>query len=142
MQTNQVKIVNLTPHEVKIYTNGGVMIIPPSGIEARVEQIDVEVGSVEGIPLVFSTTKKVVNLPEPTKDTMYIVSGIVLDDNSVKNRRDLLAPATGPTHKAVRDSSNRICGVTMLRVNSSHMEQDCPCGSGYPISVCPDHPSI
>ncbi|MEM1711215.1 MAG: hypothetical protein QXU12_02310 [Nitrososphaerota archaeon] len=59
-----MRLVNLTLHEITIYTDRGILSIPPSGRVARIGGIPinrVEYGEVEG-------------LPEPQPNTYYIVS--------------------------------------------------------------------
>ena len=49
-------------------------------------------------------------LPEPQEGVFYIVSGLVLQHCA--GRADVVAPATGPTHEAIRDEKGRIKAVT------------------------------
>ena len=83
-----MNLINLTPHELNL--NDG-RAIPASGGIARVTSkfggfdvngiCRVEYGQVEG-------------LPEPQKNTVYIVSALVLSALA-GNREDVVAPATG-----------------------------------------------
>jgi hypothetical protein len=53
---------------------------------------------------------KVINMPEPAKDTYYVVSKIVYD--TLKNERnDLLTPDSG---NAIRENRGKVFGVTAL----------------------------
>lgn len=49
------------------------------------------IDDVNGIPLLTRADNKVIDLPEPRKDTMYIVSNVIL--NYCPDRMDLVSPA-------------------------------------------------
>ena len=108
--------INLTPHTVNLNVDGKNLSFRPSGNVPRVvlpagvrENLSVETPDDAGmeafsetpIPTtVLSQTPGVVEgLPEPTPDTFYIVSRMVLDNS---RRTDLVAPDTGPT--AIREN--------------------------------------
>lgn len=101
-------IKNLTPHDITIRTEAGDQVVPASGIVARVSPVEVEAGSVGGVPVVQRTWGAVQGLPEPDGETVFIVSSLVLDQ--VQGRSDVVAPDTGST--AVRDDAGRIVAVT------------------------------
>lgn len=109
----EVKIVNLTPHEVVLIGEGGVLArIPPSGKVARVAVKSVTVGSLLGAPVRKTEYGEVEGLPEPTPGTVYIVSTVVLLALAAKGvrRNDVVAPDTSPG-SAVRDPNGNIIGV-------------------------------
>jgi len=110
-----IKLVNLTPHELTIYdANNVVLRIPPSGQVARVTTREKIIGSVNGVPLVTTEYSAVEGLPDPQPGTMYIVSLIVLQALKSQGitRDDVIAPNTAPTpNGAVRDSKGQIVGV-------------------------------
>lgn len=87
-----MKIINLTPHRVCICDKDGNIINTyfASGKVARVAHNWETIDYVDGVPLVVRQNEKVVNLPEPQEDTMYIVSNIIL--NYCSDRMDLIAP--------------------------------------------------
>ena len=87
-----MKVINLTPHDVNFCDENGNVIKRywANGRVARVANGWETIGHVNGIPIVERTDMRIVNLPEPREDTMYIVSNIVL--NFCKDRTDLLAP--------------------------------------------------
>ena len=58
-----MKIVNLTPHPVNIYTNDGVLTIASSGI-ARAEAHTEQIGMVANIPVYRTVYGTTVGLPE------------------------------------------------------------------------------
>ena len=112
-ETEGVRLVNLTPHEVVILdsSNNVVLRLPPSGTVARVATREEVVGTLNGIPVVKTTYGDVEGLPAPQPGVVYIVSLLVLQALAGK-RSDLVAPNTSPTPLgAVRDNQGRIVGV-------------------------------
>jgi hypothetical protein len=109
------RLVNLTPHEVKIYTPERIHNFAPNKHYqvARVEMQTEQVGEVLGIPLYQTVFGEVINLPAPEENTMFIVSGLVL--RAAKHRDDLVAPDTGTN--VVRDSEGRIAAVRGFVIN-------------------------
>lgn len=101
-----MEIINLTPHVVIVKKTSGDVIFQPSGSIARVEMEQEKVGEANGIPIFLNKAKKVTGLPDPTPDTIYIVSVIVAQ--TVK-REQFVAPDTGPT--AVRDKEGQVVAV-------------------------------
>ena len=93
--------INLTPHIVKL--NNGTEF-PASGTVARVTNSFTEFDP-DGIATVVYG--EVQNLPEPAKDTFYIVSAMVL---SASKRADLVVPATGHP-ETVRNEKGQIISV-------------------------------
>ena len=109
-----MKLVNLTPHKLNIVTDNGNIEIEPSGTIARVKPTTVRIGTVNGIDVVKTTFGEVEGLPSPEKDTVYIVSTLVL--NALKGSRpDVVAPDTGP-ESAIRDESGRIVGIRRFQI--------------------------
>lgn len=109
------KFVNLTPHEVNVYSQDGkklILSIPPSGKVARVSVTYKTVKNINGIPVNRVEYGEIVDLPEPEKDTIYIVSVVVLMALKSKgiNRSDVLSPDTNP-HSVIRDEKGQIIGV-------------------------------
>lgn len=103
-----MRIVNLTPHEVKIVDGGNnvVAVFPSDGV-ARACQHDVPAGEIESIPVVKTEFGEVLGLPEPAEGIVYIVSRITVEAAQAQGRStdDLLV-----TSGAVRDSQGRIIG--------------------------------
>jgi len=110
-----VRLINLTPHEITVYTDRGAVSIPPSGQVARVSVTSIEVARIGGIPINRVEYGEVEGLPEPQPNTYYIVSQLVLQAlrSAGVSRQDILAPDTSPS-SAVRDSEGRIIGVKAL----------------------------
>ena len=107
-----MRIVNLTPHEVKIVDGGNnvVAVFPSDGV-ARVSQYDVLVDEINLIPVVKTEFGEVLDLPEPAEDTVFIVSRITVEVARARglNTDDLLI-----TSGAVRDDQGRIVGCRAL----------------------------
>ena len=107
-----MRIVNLTPHEVKIVDGGNnvVAVFPSDGV-ARVSQYDVLVDEINSIPVVKTEFGEVLDLPEPAEDTVFIVSCITVEVARARglNTDDLLI-----TSGAVRDDQGRIVGCRAL----------------------------
>ena len=99
--------VNLTPHELSIHTEEGVVTLPPSGSVARVSTTETPAPSVGGIPTTITTLGEVTGLPDETPGVVVVVSGMVA---SAAPREDVMSP--GPL---VRDESGRPIGCRGLR---------------------------
>jgi hypothetical protein len=104
------KIVNLTPHAVRIIgDNNETLAEYPSQGSARVETRDADTGITVGpAPVIAVVFGETTGLPEPDEETIYIVSFIVAKANP--HRKDLVVPNTDPKH-VVRDASGQILGV-------------------------------
>lgn len=108
-----MKIVNLTPHPIKICDDAGnvIRVIEPTKPTARVASDTEVVGYVDGIPITETVFGSVENLPDPAPEVFYVVSLLV--QQACPDRADLLRPDTGPQN-AVRDASGCIVGVKAL----------------------------
>lgn len=105
-------IINLTPHPINIIDEeGNIIKVFESAGAARATQEDVEIGMLEGIPIIETTFGKIVDLPEYSQGTYYIVSAITAKAASLSGRstRDLLL-----TGKTVRNSDGQIIGCQAL----------------------------
>lgn len=105
-------IINLTPHEISIINEEGnvIKIFESAGV-ARAAQNDVQIGMLEGIPIIETTFGEPVDLPEYSQGTYYIVSALTAKAASLSGRstRDLLL-----TGKTVRNSDGQIIGCQAL----------------------------
>lgn len=104
-----LKLVNLTPHTVKLVNEIGVLELYSQGV-ARVSSTQTEVGRVIGVPVVKATFGEVTGLPEPVEGTMYVVSALVR--GALPNRTDLASPGD-----PVRDEAGNVIGAKSLIVN-------------------------
>lgn len=102
-------IFNLTPHAINIVDddNNIIRTIEPAGTIARVSAKTVRSGEFDGIPLTRTEFGEVVDLPEPTEDTVFVVSSIVA--SRVPHRSDVFIP-----NESVRDEKGRIVGCRSL----------------------------
>lgn len=105
-------IFNLTPHRINIVDEEGnvIKVFESEGV-ARAAQNDVQIGMLEGIPIIETTFGKPVDLPEYDQGTYYIVSALTAKAASLsgRNTQDLLL-----TGKTVRNSDGQIIGCQAL----------------------------
>ena len=105
-------IFNLTPHRINIVDEEGnvIKVFESEGV-ARAAQKDVEIGTLEGIPIIETEFGKPVNLPEYNPGTYYIVSALTAKAASLsgRNTQDLLL-----TGKTVRNGDGQIIGCQAL----------------------------
>ena len=87
-----MKVINLTPHRVSICDEYGKItkIYERSGNVARVAHNWEVIDIIDDVPLVVRQNERVIGLPEPQEDTVYIVSNIIL--SYCADRMDLVAP--------------------------------------------------
>ena len=106
-----MRIINLTPHTLNLIVNNKEVRILPSGIIARCEvtrqQIDSIMFNDVEIPVNRTIFGRVENLPEPKKDTIYVVSSLVAQ--AVPHRNDVFIP-----DDTIRDEQGRIIGARAL----------------------------
>lgn len=106
-----MKIINLTPHELNLIIGDKEIRILPSGIIARCEVTRQQTDSImfNGVEIPINKTVfgRVENLPEPKKDTIYVVSSLVAQ--AVPYRNDAFIP-----DDTVRDEQGRIIGARAL----------------------------
>ena len=105
-----MEIRNCTPHVLNIIKQDGeVLDLPPCGIVPRCSQSEECVLVINDIALTRQTFGDVVDLPEPEKDVMLVVSRLVA--SACPDRPDLLVP--GPL---VRDSAGKVIGCRGLSI--------------------------
>lgn len=103
-----MNIVNLTPHAINLIgENGKQRTITPSGNLARVAAKTVIVGNIDGIPVTTTEFGEVEGLPEPSENTIYVVSSLVAQ--RTPERTDVYIPS-----ESVRDENGRIIGCKSL----------------------------
>lgn len=107
-----INIINLTPHAITFLAGEESITIPPTAPAARVSTISPQYGTLAAdglvLPLVVTEFGEVVGLPESQKDTIYLVSRLVLD--AVKfSRGDVYTP-----HDLIRDNEGNIIGCRAL----------------------------
>lgn len=108
-----MKVVNLTPHEIVVVSNGKRIVYPPSGQVARLISSARHL-NIEGLPEVVEIEYVgVEGLPQPEFDTVYLTSQLVAQYAAGIGRLDVLAPDTDP-ESVVRDKEGRIIAVRRL----------------------------
>lgn len=106
-----MKIVNLTPHTLNFITDAGEVAVPPAPTPARCATTRTTVGEIEvgGVTIPIHRTEfgAVEGLPDPSPDTIYVVSALVAQ--AVPDRADVYI-----VDDAVRDDAGRIIGARAL----------------------------
>jgi len=109
-----MKIVNLTPHALKLMPagpTGPVVTVSPSGQVARcaTSRVQVDAVTADGIVIPVNRTQfgEVTGLPDPQPGTIYIVSALVAQ--AVPEREDVFV-----VDDTVRDDQGRIIGCRAL----------------------------
>jgi hypothetical protein len=109
------RLVNLTPHDVAIIGSGAVIVVPPSGRVARIEDrriSDTTIQTSDG-PVTVTDVRygDVVFIPPPDGESIFIVSQIVAMMLAVRGiqRDDVVSPG-----RAVKDGSKAILGCVGL----------------------------
>ena len=112
-EAKPLKLVNCTPHELRIYVDesrGAYRLLAPGKRVPRVEVQEKEVATIQGVPVFAGRYGAVRDLPEPEPRTVFIVSTPVR--LALPDRTDLLSPG-----ELVRDSQGRPVGCLGLRRN-------------------------
>ncbi len=102
-----MKIVNCMPHDLRIITEKGTIIIPKSETAVRVSTVERQWGEINEIPIMITKKGATSGLPKEDPNTLLVVSQIVKDANPT--RPDLLYP-----HLLVRDLDGVIVGCKAL----------------------------
>lgn len=102
-----MKVVNLTPHLVRVFDGSEIVKTYPKGGLARARQTSTIIDEVDGVPVVETSYGEVSGLPEPAEGVVYIVSAITLNAAKAHGRttKDLLL-----TSDPVRDDEGRVIG--------------------------------
>jgi len=123
-----MEILNLTPHPLTIYSEGGEEITVPSAGALRLQQREERCGQLGEIPVV-RTQYGELELPEGVDITgkFVVVSTLVAQGAADKllelGAKAVLVPNTGPTsYGAVRDETGRIKGVRSLILVAGSLE--------------------
>ena len=105
-----MQIINLTAHSITEVTTG--LTFPATGKVVRVKQSTTKVAEHMGIPLYSTVFGQVEGLPEPTPDTIYIVSALALQAIP-STRKDVVSPGN-----ILKDEHGKIVGCTGFRYNA------------------------
>lgn len=104
------RLVNLTPHDISIHHESGILRVPKSGYVARVsEKKEVCAGIIQPT---YTVAYGDIEIPEPASGYIYIVSSIVLNALIEKNidRDDVFAVGS-----PIRDNDGKPVGCDGLR---------------------------
>jgi len=104
-----MNIINLTPHDVKLFHKGQEFTFPKTGTVARVASKSEFSHTVNGLPVHKTIYGEVENLPEHQEGVIYIVA-LLVAQVLAGTRTDIVCPDTGPD-SAVRDEKGLIAGV-------------------------------
>lgn len=114
-----MNIINLSPHALNLVSPDGTnTTVPPSGIVARVTATPGALETIPGIPVPIArpdTFGEVTDIPNPSPDTIYIVSAMV---GARVSRSDVFTPGTGPSDNPIRNEKGQIVGVTRLKATA------------------------
>ena len=105
--TDMFNIINLTPHPVTILTEEDTIIIEPSGVIPRLDEVWEESIPIDGIPTFTKSFGGIENMPKPEENTVYIVSALVA--LALKHRGDVFIP-----NDIIRDENGNIVGCRSL----------------------------
>ena len=126
-----IKVVNLTPHPITLYSRDGTDVIgeiPMSDFVARVDTsatisypvtLELEDGSkIDNIPLLYQERDVTTELPAPEEGVYYIVSALVMD--TFPGREDLImVNTTNDRLGSIKDGRGRVIGTRSLRPSTS-----------------------
>jgi len=107
-------IINLTPHDVKLFHNGQEHVFLKSGTIARVTSKSEFSHDVNGFPVHRTSYGEVENIPKPQDGVIYIVA-LLVAQVLAGTRTDIICPDTGPD-SAVRDDKGLIAGVKRFMI--------------------------
>ena len=103
-----VKLLNYTPHVVRILVGDKTINLPSMG-SARSVPEDNPKGNINGIPVVTRASKPYLkDLPDPEDNVVYVVSCITHEVAKILGRTDCVAP---DTHNSIRDKYGNIVAV-------------------------------
>ena len=109
-----MNIINLTPHDVKVFADEQEHVFPKSGTVARVNSTSQHFRFVNGLPVHRTIYGEVENIPKPQEGVIYIVALLVAQVLG-NSRVDIVCPDTGPD-SAVRDEKGLIAGVRRFMI--------------------------
>lgn len=105
------KVINLTPHDVRVCVGKDIITVPPSGKVARLKMSTKPHGTVHGMPVSLSNDDGVLNNPEEREGVIYITSSVVAKS---LRREDVLSPDT-TDDGVLRDGNGNVYAVKRLQ---------------------------
>ena len=115
-----MRIINLTPHVIRVITSQGVVEFPSEGT-ARVSQTNKTLapvhatgadGVVNAIPVARPEYGEVTGLPAPEEGTIVVVSTMIADAMRGSGRADIYVPDSGAD--AVREAGQVVAVRRLL----------------------------
>jgi len=107
---NNMKIKNLTPHALTIVGVNGTLVVPPSGVVARlaVTRTALAPVTIDGVelPISIPVMGEVTDLPPAEDGVILVVSALVA---GAVNRPDVMSPG-----ELIRDSNGNVIGAKGL----------------------------
>ena len=107
MKTDDMTLINLTPHALVIWGTDGILTIPQSGDVARLtvtrtEKPPINSKAVE-IRISLPVMGEIVGIPAPVAGVIYVVSALVAEK---AKRADVMSPG-----ELKRDPQGRVIGA-------------------------------
>lgn len=90
-----MKFVNLTPHAVRYSTLEGVVTVPASGTVARLRETLSAATEIAGAACCRVVFDGIEGLPGPARDTVFIVSALVIGAPELRGGQTLLRRGLG-----------------------------------------------
>jgi hypothetical protein len=105
-----MKIINLTPHSLTLVGENGTLVVPPSGIIARLAVTRTALAPVTIDGVTLSVTHPVMgdvtDIPSAVDGVIYVASALVA---GAVNRGDVMSPG-----ELIRDSAGNVIGARGL----------------------------
>lgn len=99
------KFINLTPHQINLFTNEKEIVLPPSGQVARLKSEFLGNGLIQD-----RIDLEIIDLPEPRESLIYVTSSVVMAEACRLGRTDVVSPGGDR-----RNKSGQINGTTFFQ---------------------------
>ena len=90
---HNLRIVNLTSHDVNLFVAGQILNFKPSGTVAKVQSPVEEIGKIGSVPIYKTVTGKVEGLPDSENGTIFLVSHEVAENVPERVGIDVFIPS-------------------------------------------------
>ena len=116
-EENNMKLINLTPHALRLRIdelNDAIplesdIVLQPAGPAARVDQRSIITGYVNAFPIKRTVFQEIYDLPNPEEGVVYIVSMLVAQQ---AKRDDVMSPNTAPGQDIRYPADHKLKGLT------------------------------
>ena len=105
------RVLNYTPHSVRVCVGDNNITVPPSGKIARLRTTSKPHGTVHGMPVSLSGEDGIQNCPVEEDGVVYITSSVVA---KALRREDVLSPDTTDAG-VLRDGDGNVFAVKRLQ---------------------------